>query len=392
MRKPTRRFQARTSRNRRLTSRRSAADAAQSRMHSRTHTRAHPRTQSSVGHNTVRISRLRLRFHHWYRGLTWPTRIGILFGIVFTAMTVLPVGVAAAIHRGITYASTNGQEWNQTADARTSIAVYRESTQTAQTMGLNTYILDVMAAEVDPNAPMPALQAAAVAVRTFALHAQQAPEASAHGANVTDSASADLPLWDTTQQKQAYGVAYAADVSRLQTAITSTDAITMRISGKPILAFITAQSPGRTRDGSKELPSHPSYLPSTACPADVSAANGRQEFRIPKAQLAAKLNIPVNRFNLSSLKPTNIDAAGYANDVTDGIAKWTASSFAAALQLPSTHMEFEIAGSVLVIQTEGIGTGYGMSLNQAVADAKRGEDWQTILNHFYSGVTFTRGQ
>lgn len=282
--------------------------------------------------------------------------------------------------------------WNQSRDARQMISVYQESTKSTETMGVNNYILDVMAAEVDPNAPASALQAIAVAVRTYALHAIESPSSPAdHRANVTDSASADLPLWNTGQQQQVFGAMYAADVSRLQDAILSTDGITMRQSGQPILAFITAISAGETRNGTAELPSHPSYLPSVVCPADAKDKDFNQDFRIPKAELAAKLKIPANRFNLASLKPTNVDAAGYASAVTDGIGKWTASSFAAALQLPSTHMQFHTNGDVLEIDTQGVGSGYGMSLNQAIAYANQGKSWQSILQYFYPGVTFVRG-
>lgn len=393
------------------------------------------------------VSRVRFRLHHWYRALSWPTRAGIIFACIFAAMTLLPAGAAGLAHHGFTFAAANPQ-WRQTRDARQTVTVYHSADGVTESMALNDYVLDVLAAEIDPNSPMAALQATAVAIRTYAMHAVDAQTgaaasatapaattntaasastsaiapaapakpasantaaprannpagtpapptaaaASTHGADLTDNASADLPLMNATAQQQRFGVAYAADRARLESAVTSTDGMTLTVGGNPILAFITPLSAGQTRDGTKELPSHPAYLPSIACPADAKADNFNQAFHVTKAAVARKLKVSEKTLKLPALQPTGVDKAGYAKTVTDGSGgQWTAVSFAAAFQLPSTHMKFHVDGNVLVIQTQGVGSGYGLSLNQAATEAGAGDDFKSILSRFYPGTTIHGG-
>jgi stage II sporulation protein D len=323
-------------------------------------------------------------------------RIVTTIAVSLVLVVAAPAGVAVLIHKARTasastssFASSSIYTWNHTTDAAKTISVYNQSNGQVMDVALNQYILNVLAAQMPPTAPMASLQAASVVIRTYAVsamtHSGQAGNKS-HRADVTTSGINDLQWLTDAQQVNLFATHYAADEARLREAVSSTDGLILTYQNAPIDAFLTQVSTGETRSGKTDFPKHPPYLVSVKCPADVHAPNFEGHFTFTKGQLAQMLKVKSNQIDLKTLKVKARDKQGYATVVTDKSHTWTGAAFAAKLELPSAAMNVHVTALKVKITTKGIGNGYGISLYQARAWAKSGESWQNILHKFYPGT------
>lgn len=305
--------------------------------------------------------------------------------IAWGAIVALPGLVAVVRHGGI--ASTSASAWLTSPDANTFIRVYRINTGQIVTLPLANYLINVLAAEMSPNAPLPALEAAAVAARTYAVHALTAPVstyAKEHGADVTDSPLLDLPWLNTAQQKQRFGSQQAWAVLHYEQAIFATDGQVLTYGGKPILAFTFPLSPGQTRSAAVALGQPLPYLPVVACPDDAKVAR-QQQTSLTVLEVARLLRISTT--SLQANKFRLIPATdGFVQAITYPGHTWTGAQFATSLGLPSADFRLALKGSRLTFTTWGIGSDLGMSLHEDSALAARGDSWQHILSIFYPGT------
>ena len=223
-------------------------------------------------------------------------KLAIGMGLAFVGMVLIPSAIAVLTHRGQTEPVLS---WVSSKDARVPIKVLEWNRGKVVTMPLNDYVLDVVAAEMNPSAPIAALEAAAVAARTYAIRSMlpippgvQPTFAQSHGANVTDNATLDLPWLTTAQQEDKFGKADAVLTLRLEEAVQATDGQVLTYHGSPIVAFMTALSPGETRDGKSVFGQPVPYLKSVKCPDDLKDPKETQTFRFSTAQLQQLLGIP----------------------------------------------------------------------------------------------------
>ena len=310
-------------------------------------------------------------------------------------MIGLPAIAAITFHSG---SRPNIETWMHTSDASIEIGVYHTADGQVTMMSLNDYILGVLAAEFQPDTPLNALKAGAVACRTYIIREKTVQGnketiAGAHGADVTDSASLDMPIMSQQAMNAQYGVSNPGFLANLRTAIQSTDGLILTYQNKPILAFTTIVSTGQTRDAKDVIGSPVPYLKSVPCPADSKSTNRVHLFAFNQETLAKDLQI-------SNLIPTNLkiastDKLGFVQSVSYGKTVWSGAKFAAILNLPSSNFTFSSSTSTpsatskqqLTIKTIGIGSDLGMSLNEASALAKSGKSWTDILQFFYPGTT-----
>ena len=341
-------------------------------------------------------------------------KIGVFLLCAFLVLVGVPSVSAITMNRGVHMEVLN---FVHTRDAQTSIRVLRWKHNDVVQMPLNDYLVNVLSAEMSPTAPFPALEAAAIAARTYAIRAMQ-PQlfvtptfAQTHAADVTDNPELDLPWLTSAEQQQVFKVQAGVDTLRLQQAVAATDGLVLTYKGEPIMAFTFPLSPGETRNGSQVLQANLPYLPSVACPDDRNASGVHQTFHFTSAQLAQDLKIALPTGPAGQTGPNTQagqtvdarlfklgprDAEGFISSVTYQSQAWTGPQFAALLHLPSSDLTLQAArqstasgqvgmmGSMgVIVQTSGIGLNLGMSLHEAVAMASRGESWKQILAYFY---------
>ncbi|MCL6631815.1 MAG: SpoIID/LytB domain-containing protein [Alicyclobacillus herbarius] len=356
-----------------------------------------PRTSSSKRPKASGFS-LSPRFQAWRSARSRAARLwdvdpriqaGLLVAVVFFAMVVLPGVVAATVHQARGAADPLAS-WSTSRDAQATVRVYETKVKTVVEVPRNEYLLGVLAAEINPNAPMAALQAAAIAARTYVVHAQQVKtkgrtDAAVHAADVTDNSAVDLPWLPETDWPQTFGDDAGVVKARLEQAVLSTDGIILTYQDKPILAFITGTTNGSTRSAGGSLKTAAPYLRAVACPADKENPVTSSK-TIDRQQLAKALGVGVDRIDVAGVRVLERDGQGYVVSVEAAGKSWTGESFAAALGLESPCFSIHKDASGLTIDVRGRGSGFGLSLHQASAWAKQGRSWGWILERFYPGT------
>jgi stage II sporulation protein D len=382
----------------------------------------------------------------------WAKRFALLL-LVFFLMIGLPAAVALTFRHGD---RANIETWIHTSDASIQVSVWHTDTNQASMMPLNDYILGVLAAEFQPDSPVDALKAGAVACRTYIIrektvHSTTQTVAGLHGADVTDSGTVDMPFLSEDEMNKKYGADAPGFLANIRTAIQSTDGLILTYQKKPILAFTTLVTPGKTRDARDVIGSPVPYLKSVPCPDDQTSANRVHVLLFKQSAIVKALSLQAvgvtdvsgAGVDLKNLKVVSTDKLGFVQSVSYGKTVWSGAKFAALLGLPSSNFKLSSdagnsgigvgavtnstggtaaagtaeAGAVqnaagasgksgssgagsgtaagsngdgggqLTVTTNGVGSGLGMSLNESSALAKSGKSWTAILDTFYPGTT-----
>lgn len=315
--------------------------------------------------------------------------------LAFCLMVLLPVGAAKMFQRG---PMPDVSAWMQTTDALSMIRVYRTGSQTTVSVPLNKYILEVLCAEYTPKTPLSALEAAAAATRTYAVHAMllassqartvssiagakmQSSVAIRHHADVTNDSQLDLPMESEVDVESQFPNRAFMFLSHVQMAVEKTDGRVVTYQNQPILAFMFDVSPGWTRWSKVALGRNIPYLQRIACPDDAVDATRLSTNTFSSDEVARVFREP--SVNLAKLKATRAPD-GFVQSVTDGKRTVSASIFASKLHLPSEDFRWKMVKQKLRVTTYGRGTDLGMSLHEASILATKGQSWKAILSHFY---------
>lgn len=249
-----------------------------------------------------------------------------------------------------------------------------------QTIPLETYVARVLAGEAARESPPAALEALAIAIRTFAL-----VNRNRHNADGYD-------VCDTTH----------CQVLRNATAVTeraamATAGLVLVRNGVPVPLFYSASCGGRTEIPSQVWPGHddPSYLPSQpdeACEgkpewtADIKAedltralkASGFRGDRLREMRVAARNGSGrVSKLRLTGFSPDTISGQDL-RAVVGRTLGW--------LLVKSAAFEMERRGETYHFEGHGYGHGVGMCVIGSVNLAARGQTAAQILNRYYPGL------
>ncbi|WP_304458395.1 SpoIID/LytB domain-containing protein [Alicyclobacillus sendaiensis] len=317
---------------------------------------------------------------HALRGVL---QFGVRLALAFAAIVLLPVGIARALQRS---PMPDVSAWIAQRDARIQVRVFDGETGDVRPMPLNTYVLDVLLANCDPNAPTASLEAASIAVRTYAVRAMLHPSVQARRehADLTDNPSLDLAMETEHELELSIGSQSAlAFIARAQAAIEATDGKILTYGGQPILAFLCQISTGRTRSAEIALGSPVPYLRSTPCPDDATSPARVSTITYTLGALNQALSAHLSGFSgLRAIRSSD----GFVQAVKAGGAVWSGPAFAADLGLASDDFTWVARGDRLTFSCYGRGSDLGMSLHEADVLAGRGMSFAAILAHFYPGT------
>lgn len=263
------------------------------------------------------------------------------------------------------------------ADARGLILV--------NALDLEDYVAAVVASEVPAGWPDAALEAQAVAARTFALAQKiaQGPAARAHlGSSVLDQVYA--------------GAAHPA--SGAQRAARATAGEVLTFGAAPIAAYFSASCGGRSEtaeDGFNLAAGSTPYLVSRDDDADAGRA---WTVRKPLAQLSAALRKAGRVLaEVTSLAVSARTASGRARTLRLVTTSGEVSLGAVELRqilgyaaLPSLLFEVSVERGTALFRGRGNGHGVGLCQWGAQARAARGESYRQILDHYYPNAELRR--
>lgn len=261
-----------------------------------------------------------------------------------------------------------------------SISVYFHETGEVRTMPLETYIEGVVAAEMDPNWPLAALESQAIVARTFTVKKMEEGLIPGRGTQ----ASTD------PKEFQAYDATKVND--RVRQAVRNTRGQVITYAGKPINAWFHASSGGKTASAVEGLgfqkESAPYAVPVTDVQQDPIHV-WRQTFSASEIiQAARSLGVSVD--SLNSIQIGRKGASGRAETIVINGREVSAPAFRLAVgetKMRSTLIdELRLEGNRVFMKGRGFGHGVGMSQWGAWLLAQRGKSSRDIISYYFKGV------
>jgi stage II sporulation protein D len=254
-----------------------------------------------------------------------------------------------------------------------------------ESVDLEEYVARVVSAEVPSSWPLAALEAQAVAARTFALAQKvaQGPDSRVHlRASVLD---------------QAY--AQGGTSAKAQQAARATHGEVLTFGAAPIAAYFSASCGGRSEAAEEAFHLARGTTPYLAGAREDDADAGRGwTVRLPLAAVSAALrNARRILAEVSGLSVVERTPSGRAKEILVRTSGGSRRLDAAELRqilgygtLPSLLFEVSVERGSAVFRGRGSGHGVGLCQWGARARALRGSDYRAILAHYYPGAEIRR--
>ena len=188
-----------------------------------------------------------------------------------------------------------------------------------------------------------------------------------------------------------WGGAYEENMSKILSAVRSTDGQYLSYGGEAIEAVFHSSSAGKTED-SAELWSARPYLVSVDSPETAEdVPNYVTTVTVPCEDFAAKLSSLRPGADFSGepalwLGPAAEDASGRVDSVEIGGAQFTGQELRELFSLRSTAFTLDYTVEGFLFTVTGFGHGVGMSQYGANVMAENGSGYREILAHYYPGT------
>ena len=266
----------------------------------------------------------------------------------------------------------------------------------AHIMPLEAYVAGVVAAEVSPDFPEAALQAQAVAARTYAVYKQrmgrpaQHTEADVCGDPAHCTAYLDLAI----EASGTWGEHAEEYESAIVKAVESTAGQVITYEGAPIIAVFSAAAAEKTEAAVDVWGSDIPYLVSVDSGGETDCPRYHDSVTVSAEEFRALVQEALPSADLSGAPETwfqkeQRSAAGGVISVELGGVAVRGSTVRTLAGLRSTHYTLQTDGESLTFTTEGYGHGVGLSQWGARQMALDGADYASILTHYYTGTEIT---
>jgi stage II sporulation protein D len=307
----------------------------------------------------------------------------ILVAVCVGVMVLLPASIALLVHPPSLIRPDD--MW---------ISVWDHSARVVRRLSLQDYLVGVVAAEMPASFELEALKAQAVAARTYTLRrlANDAVRmANEHpgGAQICTDPS-HCQAWNSREQlvgKWGAG-AYLANVRRIIAAVESTYGLVMTYNGQLIDAVYHSCCGGMTEDAAEVWGRRIPYLVPVACGCGRRGVELGEARAVDNAYLLAALGIgargvPALASGVRVAARTGTDRASIVSVYGVPVS---AAQLRRTLSLKSTRIAISSEGGKTIFRTTGYGHGVGMCQWGAASMAERGETFDAILRHYYTGV------
>lgn len=266
------------------------------------------------------------------------------------------------------------------------IRVKRVNGGSIDSIGLEEYIVGVLAGEMPIYFELEALKAQAVAARSYALKRMEYNKNNEY--DVVDSIMNQVYL-DRDYLKEVWGSSYTSNINKLIRAVNETSGEYLDYDGGIADALFFSTSNGYTENSDVVFSFDVPYLKSVDSKWDESVSS----------VFHSSITISVSDF-LQKMKISNSDKVVFSDIVKSDTGRVISININGVdfkgmdvynnLGLKSLDFSLEQVGSNVVINTSGYGHGVGMSQYGALGMAKNGYNYRDILFHYYTGVTIKK--
>jgi len=301
-------------------------------------------------------------------------------GIFKNERWLLIPGVVVAIILAIVVRGQRNAPAPGTPNKEPTISVFMHNTGEVKSMALETYLEGVVAAEMTPSWPLPALEAQAIVARTFTMKKIADGGVPSRG---TDAST-------KPDEFQAYDASRVND--KVKQAVRNTRGEVVTYSGKPINAWFHASSGGITASAVEGLgyrkEATPYVIPVNDMPAEPAHPWTHTFTNEEVSRAAAAVGVTVGR--VTSIKIGRKGPSGRAETLTINGKEVPAPAFRIALgdkTMKSALLDgVGMDGDSVFMKGRGYGHGVGMSQWGAWMMAQQGKSAKDIVGYYYRGV------
>lgn len=257
-----------------------------------------------------------------------------------------------------------------------------------ETMGLEEYLVGVVAAEMPAEFEDEALKAQAVAARTYAAKriSQQSSSGTAYDVDTTVSTQAWISE-DQMKEKWSW-LSYWRYRGKIEKAVNKTKDQVLVANGQYIDAFFHSSTGRKPTERAEDVwSSSRTYLQNVAA-GEENPSRFVKNYTFTPSTLCQKVGATgsAKAFTESDFVILSETATGRAKVVRVLGKNYTGAQIRTLLGLASTDMEITLTPQEIKITTYGNGHAVGMSQYGANDLAKSGKTCEEILQHYYPGT------
>lgn len=248
-------------------------------------------------------------------------------------------------------------------------------------IGINDYLIGVVASEMPIDFNIESLKSQAVVSRTYTLRKNSA-------GIVLEENSKIQKYMSEKELKEIWNDSFNNYYTKIKNAVFSTSNEVLMYNNKLASTPYFLVSNGKTEDSINVWGDSTPYLKSVDSKFDITSKDYSSQKVIPKQDFCKKLNIEE-----SSLKNIEITA----KTIGDRISKisinrqiFDGSQIQKLLDLNSADFTITLSDNNVIIDVRGNGHGVGMSKYGANMLANKGYNYKEILNYYYKGTNIEK--
>lgn len=260
-----------------------------------------------------------------------------------------------------------------------------------ETLELEDYLINVVAAEMPVEYEEEALKAQATVARTYTLY--QIENGHKHdNADVCDSSTCCQAWISKEKRYEKWGDNQDEKWSKLTNAVYSTAGEVITYDGKPIDAFFHSNSGGTTEIpinvwGGSDFP----YLQVVETSGEEEYSQYYSEKEYTKAEIESRMKSAYSDFSIDWNEENCIEILEYTESSrikTLKIGNKNISGVEARkiFELKSSNFTYEISESTVKFKVIGYGHGVGLSQTGSNTLAKEGKNYKEIIEHFFKNI------
>ena len=273
-----------------------------------------------------------------------------------------------------------------------TIKLLHSDTGEVEEVPLDTYLCNVVSAEMPVDFELEALKAQAVVARTYTIYKIQNKKHD--NAGICDDSSC-CQAWVSKEERFARWdeEKRESNWAKIEQCVNETKGKIITYNGTPINAFFHSNSGGTTElpvnvwGGGTNLP----YLQVIETAGEEGYSQYQSEAIFTQDELIEKLkskyeDITIDFNNNDDLKILEYTDSGRVKTVKFGNHELSGTETRSLLDLRSTNFEMIKEDENIKFSVKGYGHGVGMSQTGADSLAKEGKNCEDIIKHFYIGV------
>lgn len=315
--------------------------------------------------------------------------VSILLALTFVlpSLLVLP----SAKEKDGPHLSELKQEPKEVEDrSKTEVAVFRNATETIETLPLEEYVIGVVASEMPAEFEIEALKAQALAARTYItnyLLNTSEDKSLPDGANITDTVNHQV-FKNKEELKKLWGKDFEKKYKKITEAVQATEGEILTYQDKPITASFFSTGNGFTENSEEYWENKIPYLKSVESPWDTQAPEFKSQKTLSVKEFEEKLGVKISDGkDIGTITGRTTGNKVATVKINDKI--FAGREIREKLDLRSTDFTWQRKGDTITITTKGYGHGVGMSQYGANGMAKEGKSYRDIVEHYYKDVSIT---